>query len=83
MRILIANDGFGDAGGVQTYLDAVAGGLAARGHELAVLYSDTVPPPRADSPDVGLPTFSGVPPISGRRWTESADGVPTSASRTT
>ncbi len=27
MRILIANDGFGDAGGVQTYLDAVIAGL--------------------------------------------------------
>jgi len=25
MRILIANDGFGDAGGVQSYLDRVAG----------------------------------------------------------
>ena len=38
MRILVANDGFGDAGGVQTYLDAVIGNLAARGHELALAY---------------------------------------------
>ena len=40
MRILIANDGFGDAGGVQSYLDAVMTGLRARGHQLAVLTRD-------------------------------------------
>ena len=38
MRILFANDGFGDAGGVQVYLDAVMSACAARGHELAVAY---------------------------------------------
>jgi glycosyltransferase involved in cell wall biosynthesis len=38
MRILIVNDGFGDAGGVQTYLDAVVPALAARGHDFAVLH---------------------------------------------
>jgi glycosyltransferase involved in cell wall biosynthesis len=38
MRILIANDGFGDAGGVQVYLNAVMTALRARGHELAVAY---------------------------------------------
>src|ERR1700759_3746719 len=38
MRILVANDGFGDAGGVQTYLDAVIAALAARGHTLALAY---------------------------------------------
>ena len=38
MRILVANDGFGDAGGVQIYLDAVIGNLVARGHELALAY---------------------------------------------
>jgi hypothetical protein len=30
VRILIANDRFGDAGGVQTYLDAVVTGLVAK-----------------------------------------------------
>jgi glycosyltransferase involved in cell wall biosynthesis len=38
MRILVVNDGFGDAGGVQTYLDAVVPALAARGHEMALLH---------------------------------------------
>ena len=47
MRILLANDGFGDAGGVQNYLDAVAGGLAARGHALALLHRDATPAPFA------------------------------------
>jgi glycosyltransferase involved in cell wall biosynthesis len=43
VRILVANDGFGDAGGVQTYLDAVAPGLAARGHTVAMLHLDPIP----------------------------------------
>jgi glycosyltransferase involved in cell wall biosynthesis len=43
VRILVANDGFGDAGGVQTYLEAVAPGLAARGHTVAMLHLDTIP----------------------------------------
>ena len=38
MRVLVSNDGFGDAGGVQTYLDAVVPALAARGHAIAILY---------------------------------------------
>jgi len=38
MRILVANDGFGDPGGVQVYLNAVTAVLAARGHELALAY---------------------------------------------
>lgn len=38
MRILIANDGVSDVGGVQTYLDAVVAELRRRGHELAVAY---------------------------------------------
>jgi glycosyltransferase involved in cell wall biosynthesis len=43
VRILIANDGFGDAGGVQTYLEAVAPGLGARGHAVAMLHLDPIP----------------------------------------
>ena len=38
MRILIANDGVSDGGGVQAYLDAVVTELAARGHEMALAY---------------------------------------------
>ncbi|HEY0546074.1 MAG TPA: glycosyltransferase family 4 protein [Pyrinomonadaceae bacterium] len=40
MRVLFANDEIGAAGGVQTYLEAVMQGLAARGHELAMVYCD-------------------------------------------
>jgi glycosyltransferase involved in cell wall biosynthesis len=40
MRILFANDGIGDAGGVQTYLAAVMPALAARGHDVALLHLD-------------------------------------------
>jgi glycosyltransferase involved in cell wall biosynthesis len=38
MRILVANDGLSDVGGVQSYLDCVLTGLAARGHSVAVIY---------------------------------------------
>jgi glycosyltransferase involved in cell wall biosynthesis len=58
MRILLANDGFGDAGGVQVYLDAVAVGLAARGHELAFLHGDATPAPFADAATRRLPQFT-------------------------
>src|SRR5687768_18590212 len=40
MRILFANDGIGDAGGVQSYLAAVMPALAARGHQVALLHLD-------------------------------------------
>lgn len=58
MRILIANDGFGGAGGVQSYLDNVVDGLLSRGHEIAMFYRDAVPevvPPTAMN---GLRLFS-------------------------
>lgn len=42
MRILIANDGFGDAGGVQQYLDACVGEFVARGHDVAVFHRDPI-----------------------------------------
>lgn len=47
MRILFANDGIGDAGGVQNYLGAVMPGLQARRHEVALLHLDR---PRPDAP---------------------------------
>ena len=58
MRILLVNDGFGDAGGVQTYLDGVAGGLARRGHALAFLHRDLNPAPFAAAATGRLPQFS-------------------------
>jgi glycosyltransferase involved in cell wall biosynthesis len=44
VRLLISNDGFEDPGGVQTYLEAIVAGLASRGHDIAMLYLDHVPP---------------------------------------
>ena len=38
MRVLVANDGLHDAGGVQAYLDAVVAPLEARGHTVALAY---------------------------------------------
>jgi glycosyltransferase involved in cell wall biosynthesis len=55
VRILFANDGIGDAGGVQNYLAAVMPALAARGHQVALLHLD---PPRPDAPS---PAPAGAP----------------------
>jgi glycosyltransferase involved in cell wall biosynthesis len=56
MRILFANDGIGDAGGVQSYLEAVMPALAARGHSVAFLHlaarGDSASPAPADAPHV-------------------------------
>jgi len=38
MRILFANDGVSDVGGVQAYLDAVVPALESRGHAVAIAY---------------------------------------------
>ena len=57
MRILIANDGVDDAGGVQSYLGAVLPGLAARGHQVALLHLDA---PRAGAPLPQTPRFWGA-----------------------
>lgn len=70
MRILLANDGFGDAGGVQNYLDAVAAGLASRGHLLAIVHRDATPAPFAAAATRSLPQFTvavdGIEPTIGR-----------------
>jgi glycosyltransferase involved in cell wall biosynthesis len=42
MRILVANDGFGDEGGVQRYLETVVAGLVTRGYELAIIHRDPI-----------------------------------------
>jgi glycosyltransferase involved in cell wall biosynthesis len=55
VRILFANDGIGDAGGVQNYLAAVMPALADRGHPVALLHLD---PLRADAPS---PAPAGAP----------------------
>jgi glycosyltransferase involved in cell wall biosynthesis len=70
MRILLANDRFGDAGGVQNYLDAVSAGLASRGHELAIVHRDDTPAPFAAAATRSLPHFTvaadGIAPTIGR-----------------
>ena len=58
MRILIANDGFGDAGGVQSYLDRIASGLAMRHHAVAILHRDAQPAPFAAAATYQFPQFS-------------------------
>ena len=40
MRILLANEARAGAGGVETYLSGVAGALAGRGHDVALLYGN-------------------------------------------
>lgn len=59
MRILIANDGFGDAGGVQQYLNACVGALVVRGHRVAIIHRDPIGlPARVSDTIAALPQFS-------------------------
>jgi len=57
MRILFANDGIGDAGGVQAYLAAVMPALAARGHQVALLYLSEEAGGEGSPAPVGAPHF--------------------------
>ena len=57
MRILFANDGIGDAGGVQTYLAAVMPALAARGHDVALLHLDPLRGGEGTPAPAGSPHF--------------------------
>lgn len=57
MRILFANDGIGDAGGVQSYLAAVMPSLQARGHEVAFLHLDRARPGEPTPAPPGAPHF--------------------------
>ena len=41
MRVLLANEARTGAGGVETYLAAIADGLRGRGHEVALLYANS------------------------------------------
>jgi glycosyltransferase involved in cell wall biosynthesis len=73
VKILLANDGFGDAGGVQSYLDAVVAGLAARGHGVAILHRDRQLAPHAAATTYGFEQFSVAEDVEGtltrvERW---------------
>jgi glycosyltransferase involved in cell wall biosynthesis len=58
MRVLFANDGADDAGGVQRYIDATAAGLRARGHDIAFLHRDSVAADRERQGASAPPRFS-------------------------
>lgn len=55
MRILFANDGIGDAGGVQNYLAAVMPALAKRGHQVSLLHLDRLRPGASSPAPAGAP----------------------------
>jgi len=57
MRILFANDAVGDAGGVQAYLAAVMPALAARGHQVALLYEHEAVGGEGTPAPAGAPHF--------------------------
>src|SRR5215218_468308 len=57
MRILFANDGIGDAGGVQSYLAAAMPALAARGHAVALLHLDPLRGGEGTPAPAGAPHF--------------------------
>jgi glycosyltransferase involved in cell wall biosynthesis len=58
MRILFANDGVADAGGVHTYLKAVMEGLAARGYELGFLHCERTTNKTVSPNLAAIPHFS-------------------------
>jgi glycosyltransferase involved in cell wall biosynthesis len=57
MRILLANDGIGDPGGVQSYLAALIPALAARGHQVALLHVSPLRPGARSPAPAGAPHF--------------------------
>jgi glycosyltransferase involved in cell wall biosynthesis len=59
VRILFANDGLGDAGGVQSYLEAVTRGLDARGYELAFFHCGTETAAETGRFPAGMTFFGG------------------------
>jgi glycosyltransferase involved in cell wall biosynthesis len=60
LRILFANDGIGDAGGVQSYLASVMPELARRGHQVALLHLDPLRPGARSPAPAGTPHFSAA-----------------------
>ena len=60
MRILFANDGIGDPGGVQSYLAAVMPALAERGHHVALLHLDPLRPGARSPAPAGAPHFGAA-----------------------
>jgi glycosyltransferase involved in cell wall biosynthesis len=70
VRILVSNDGFGDDGGVQSYLEAVVPALSARGHEVALLRRDADHAGQIDPGTWPLFTAAGDDRLSAvREWT--------------
>ncbi len=71
MRILFANDGVSDVGGVQTYLDAVMAALEARGHSVAIAYCTDSGSDGDGGISRRLQRFS----LAGQRRSESFDAI--------
>ena len=82
MRILVANDGLSDVGGVQSYLDCVLSGLAARGHAVAIVHCSDSGRPEVRAVNRQFESFTFADGWQ-RRLDRSARGRPTSASPTT
>ena len=74
MKILIANDGYADVGGVHSYMECVAAELIARGHDVRGLYYDVVDPGKVETILASMENFSvqgeGLEPAlqRARRW---------------
>ncbi len=71
MRILVANDGASDVGGVQAYLDAAIGALEARGHNVALAYCTDSGPVAASGVSLRLLRFH----LSGDGRGEALDAI--------
>jgi glycosyltransferase involved in cell wall biosynthesis len=71
MRILVANDGVSDVGGVQAYLDAVIVALEARGHSIAIAYCNDSGSDEAGSVSRRLQRFH----LAGARLREALDAL--------
>lgn len=71
MRILVANDGVSDVGGVQAYLDAVIGALEAGGHAVAVAYCTDSGTLEAGGVSRRLPRFH----LAGARRADAFDTI--------
>jgi glycosyltransferase involved in cell wall biosynthesis len=71
MRILVANDGVSDVGGVQAYLDAVIVALEARGHAIAIAYCNDSGSDEAGGVSRRLLRFH----LAGARFREALDAL--------
>jgi glycosyltransferase involved in cell wall biosynthesis len=76
MRILFANDGIGDAGGVQSYLAAVIPALRRRGHEVALLHLDGLVGPEGSPAGPGVPHFVNRGRVAGQGTAAALEWAP-------